>query len=36
MNEESIWEAEDSVDAFQILQNAPKRLTDGRHFIEVH
>ncbi|CEG79208.1 hypothetical protein RMATCC62417_13703 [Rhizopus microsporus] len=36
MNEENIWEAEDSVDAFQILQNAPKKLIDGRHFIEVH
>lgn len=34
-SEEKIWMAEDSVEAFQILQNTPKKLIDCHEFIKV-
>lgn len=34
-SEEKIWMAEDSVEAFQILQNTPKKLINCHEFIKV-
>ncbi|CAO3659614.1 unnamed protein product [Rhizopus stolonifer] len=34
LNEESIWNAEDSIEAFQILQNMPKTFVDSHDFMK--
>jgi len=35
LNEQRIWNAQDSVDTFQLLQNMPKRLIDCDQFLKV-
>lgn len=35
LNEQRVWDVEDSVDALQILQNTPKRMIDCDQFMKV-
>jgi hypothetical protein len=35
VNEQMIWNVNDSVDTFQILQNMPRRLIDCHQFMKV-
>lgn len=35
LNEQAIWDAQDSIDTIQILQNMPRRLINCHEFIKV-